>query len=306
MQNNIYNYMSGEEKSEYLTFIRIINGVCLIPYVLLLIIYLIKIKEFNLSKGVNTLFGLVVSSMNCSYFFNFEKYIGNSYTYPCRAQGALYVSSLITTVYFCVFIAILFFLIAINPQIIDKYTKCYFGSFMTICMIHWLGVFSLLVTLAHFSINSNIGVCRINQEKSAILYYILIGVLIFFTFVGLVLTCVVLFCGEKISKTKETFEKYSKKMRVIIIMQAICLFTLLFNRFTENVIPDVFSKILDNVLCVLWMILVSVNGYNQQTRDDIRRLFGMKVDEENRNSSDPEAMLQVLRNTFASQTSDII
>ena len=300
--------MSEKVDLDYLSFIRVVNGVCLVPYVLLIIIYLIKIKEFNISKGVNTLFGLVVSSMNVSYFFNFEKYELEEYSEPCKAQGALYVSSLMTTVYFCVFIAILFFLIAINPQTIDKYSKCYFGSFMAFCMIHWLGVYSIIVKYAKFSINSNISVCRLNQEESKKLYYILVGILIVLTLFGLILTCIVIFCGQKIAKIKDTFEKYSKKMRMICIMQAICLFTLLFNRFTETVFNDkiIISKILDTILCILWMILVCVNGFNKQTRDDIKRLFGIKVDEENRNSSDPEAMLQVLRNTFASQTSDVI
>ena len=299
--------MSEKVDLDYLSFIRVVNGVCLVPYVLLIIIYLIKIKEFNISKGVNTLFGLVVSSMNVSYFFNFEKNELEKYFDPCRVQGALYVSSLMTTVYFCVFIAILFFLIAINPQAIDKHPKCYFGSFMAFCMIHWLGVYSAIVKYAKFSINSNISVCRLNQEESK-LYYILVGILIILTLFGLILTCIVIFCGQKIAKTKDTFEKYSKKMRMICIMQAICLFTLLLNRFTEKVFNDkiIISKILDTILCILWMILVCVNGFNKQTRDDIRRLFGIKVDEENRNSSDPEAMLQVLRNTFASQTSDVI
>ena len=299
--------MSEKVDLDYLSFIRVVNGVCLVPYVLLIIIYLIKIKEFNISKGVNTLFGLVVSSMNVSYFFNFEKYELEEYSEPCRVQGALYVSSLMTTVYFCVFIAILFFLIAINPQAIDKYSKCYFGSFMAFCMIHWLGVFSAIVNNAKFSINLNISVCRLNQEES-ILYDILVGILIVFTLFGLILTCIVIFCGQKIAKTKDTFEKYSKKMKMICIMQAICLFTLLLNRFTEKVLKNkiIISKILDTILCILWMILVCVNGFNKQTRDDIRRLFGIKVDEENRNSSDPEAMLQVLRNTFASQTSNVI
>lgn len=299
--------MSEKVDLDYLSFIRVVNGVCLVPYVLLIIIYLIKIKEFNISKGVNTLFGLVVSSMNVSYFFNFEKDELEKYFDPCRVQGALYVSSLMTTVYFCVFIAILFFLIAINPQAIDKYSKCYFGSFMAFCMIHWLGVFSAIVNNAKFSINLNISVCRLNQEES-ILYDILVGILIVFTLFGLILTCIVIFCGQKIAKTKDTFEKYSKKMKMICIMQAICLFTLLLNRFTEKVFKDkiIISKILDTILCILWMILVCVNGFNKQTRDDIRRLFGIKVDEENRNSSDPEAMLQVLRNTFASQTSNVI
>ena len=299
--------MSEKVDLDYLSFIRVVNGVCLVPYVLLIIIYLIKIKEFNISKGVNTLFGLVVSSMNVSYFFNFEKYELEEYSEPCRVQGALYVSSLMTTVYFCVFIAILFFLIAINPQAIDKYSKCYFGSFMAFCMIHWLGVFSAIVNNAKFSINLNISVCRLNQEES-ILYDILVGILIVFTLFGLILTCIVIFFGQKIAKTKDTFEKYSKKMKMICIMQAICLFTLLLNRFTEKVFKNkiIISKILDTILCILWMILVCVNGFNKQTRDDIRRLFGIKVDEENRNSSDPEAMLQVLRNTFASQTSNVI
>ena len=299
--------MSEKVDLDYLSFIRVVNGVCLVPYVLLIIIYLIKIKEFNISKGVNTLFGLVVSSMNVSYFFNFEKNELEKYFDPCRVQGALYVSSLMTTVYFCVFIAILFFLIAINPQAIDKHPKCYFGSFMAFCMIHWLGVFSAIVNNAKFSINLNISVCRLNQEES-ILYDILVGILIVFTLFGLILTCIVIFCGQKIAKTKDTFEKYSKKMKMICIMQAICLFTLLLNRFTEKVFKNkiIISKILDTILCILWMILVCVNGFNKQTRDDIRRLFGIKVDEENRNSSDPEAMLQVLRNTFASQTSNVI
>ena len=299
--------MSGKVDLDYLSFIRVVNGVCLVPYVLLIIIYLIKIKEFNISKGVNTLFGLVVSSMNVSYFFNFEKDELEKYFDPCRVQGALYVSSLMTTVYFCVFIAILFFLIAINPQAIDKHPKCYFGSFMAFCMIHWLGVYFAIVKNAKFSINRNISVCRLNQKEST-LYDILVGILIVFTLFGLILTCIVIFCGQKIAKTKDTFEKYSKKMKMICIMQAICLFTLLLNRFTEKVFNDkiIISKILDTILCILWMILVCVNGFNKQTRDDIRRLFGIKVDEENRNSSDPEAMLQVLRNTFASQTSDVI
>ena len=299
--------MSEKVDLDYLSFIRVVNGVCLVPYVLLIIIYLIKIKEFNISKGVNTLFGLVVSSMNVSYFFNFEKCELEEYSEPCRVQGALYVSSLMTTVYFCVFIAILFFLIAINPQAIDKYSKCYFGSFMAFCMIHWLGVFSAIVNNAKFSINLNISVCRLNQEES-ILYDILVGILIVFTLFGLILTCIVIFCGQKIAKTKDTFEKYSKKMKMICIMQAICLFTLLLNRFTEKVFKNkiIISKILDTILCILWMILVCVNGFNKQTRDDIRRLFGIKVDGENRNSSDPEAMLQVLRNTCASQTSNVI
>lgn len=42
--------MSEKVDLDYLSFIRVVNGVCLVPYVLLIIIYLIKIKEFNISK----------------------------------------------------------------------------------------------------------------------------------------------------------------------------------------------------------------------------------------------------------------
>lgn len=298
--------MSGvaDKDITYLLIVRIINGVCLVPYALLLIIYLIKIKECNLSKWVNVLLGFSVSLMNISYFIQSESAQSD---YPCRAQGSMYVTSLLITVFFCFFISILFFLIAVKPQLIDKYTNCYFGFFIAFCIVNWLAVYSALVIRVQFSINPHLSVCRINQDASQTAYYIFICELIIITLISLVLSCIVLFCGKKIAKTQEAYEKYSKKMSSVNLIQTLCLTLLLFNRFSEAKFKSqLLTQILDNVLCLFWMILVCVNGYNKQTRNNIFKLFGIKVTEDNRDSSNPEAMLLVLRNTFASQASEII
>ena len=94
------------EDIPYMTICKVVNCICCIPFVIVLIIYLTRIKEWNYSKSINTMLGGIVCIMNLSYVIQIPK---DEKSFPCQLQGSLYVSGLVTIIMIAFFISILFF-----------------------------------------------------------------------------------------------------------------------------------------------------------------------------------------------------
>ena len=73
----------ASDVDSYYYISMIVNLVCCIPFVIALIIYLTRLHEFNYSKAINTMLGLIVTVMNISYVFRNDK--GNEEY--CTLQG---------------------------------------------------------------------------------------------------------------------------------------------------------------------------------------------------------------------------
>ena len=140
------------ENDSYMLLCKVVNSICCIPFVIVLIIYLTRIKEWNYSKSINTMLGGIVCIMNLSYVIQIpiinDKNIPN---YPCKWQGSLYVSGLVTTITIAFFISILFFMITIAPQTIDQKKDIWFLSWIGICLVILIGTFFIFFLHAHLS-----------------------------------------------------------------------------------------------------------------------------------------------------------
>lgn len=283
---------------------KIINGFCCIPYIFLFVIYGIKIKQCNYSKVTNIGLCLICIIMNITYFFydgenNINVSNDNNDPAPimCTIQGALYVGCLIGVAFFCFFISILFFMITVFPQTLEQHTKCFFLSFLIISFSFWIFSSGFLATNATFAINKSIGFCRLDQKNSAAIYYAFMSILIALTSTSIILAGIVIICGKKIAKTEEDYLKFKKKLRITGIVQTICLCFLLLNRFAADSVDNMISWALDIVLCFSWVLLVSIHGFNEQTRKDIKKLLGIS----NQEKEEPpigEDMCDILRNSL--------
>lgn len=293
----------GDLNSSYYIASKVINGLCCIPYILLFIVYGIKIKQCNYSKITNIGLCFICTIMNMTYFFydgsmSITNPDGNDDNPLCIFQGSVYVGCLIGVACFCFFISILFFMITVFPQTLEKHTQCFFLSFLIFSYFFWLFSITFLVTNAKFKNNTSIGFCRLEKDKnSTVILYIFMAILIVLTSVSIILAGIVIFCGKKISKTEEDYIKFKKKLRTTAIIQTICLAFLLINRFTESLVSNTISWLLDNILCISWVVLVSIHGYNQQTKDDIKLFFGIKKHEKEENLNG-EDMCDILRQSF--------
>ena len=63
----------ASDVDSYYYISMIVNLVCCIPFVIALIIYLTRLHEFNYSKAINTMLGLIVTVMNIIYVFRNDK-----------------------------------------------------------------------------------------------------------------------------------------------------------------------------------------------------------------------------------------
>ena len=121
------------EDIPYMTICKVVNCICCIPFVIVLIIYLTRIKEWNYSKSINTMLGGIVCIMNLSYVIQIPK---DEKSFPCQLQGSLYVSGLVTII-IAFFISILFFMITISPQTIDQNRDILFLSWIANMSSHF-------------------------------------------------------------------------------------------------------------------------------------------------------------------------
>lgn len=287
---------------------KAINGLCCIPYIFLFIIYGIKIKQCNYSKITNIGLCLICIIMNITYFFydgddeKTTKEESDNEDFLCKFQGAIYVGCLIGVAFFCFFISILFFMITVFPQTLEQHTKAYFLSLLIISFSFWIFSSGFLATHANFKINDSIGFCRLNKVTSRTIYFTFVGVLVVLTCVSIILAGIVIICGKKIAKTEEDYLKFKKKLRITGIVQTICLSFLLINRLTETSVDNMISWALDIVLCFSWVLLVSIHGFNEQTRKEIKQLLGIK-NHEKQEALIGEDMCDIVRDSLdASET----
>ena len=90
----------------------IVNGLCLIPSTLLLLSYLSRIKEFTKAMIINSHLCLICIFIHLTYFFPRDNF-----------QGSLFVSCLATIILYCWYISLLFFLITLFPNFVEKHHK---------------------------------------------------------------------------------------------------------------------------------------------------------------------------------------
>ena len=290
----------ASDVDSYYYISMIVNLVCCIPFVIALIIYLTRLHEFNYSKAINTMLGLIVTNDKGN-----EEY--------CTLQGSLYVSGVVMTIVITFCISILFFAICASPQIIDQNKNCIFITWIIVCTVGYFALFCFLMLCCVFFAKNSLNVCRLEKNKdniTSITYYVLfifIGILIA---ISLIIMIIVLCFGEKIAKIENDYLKFKKKLRMTCIIQIISITLLLVNRITGEINAFsnyTYNKIMDLLLSVSFMLMVCINCFNQQTRDDIKKILKLtnnKEIETNINKPEDENTYNFMRTSLHSFEDD--
>ena len=287
-----------------MTICKVVNCICCIPFVIVLIIYLTRIKEWNYSKSINTMLGGIVCIMNLSYVIQIPK---DEKSFPCQLQGSLYVSGLVTIIMIAFFISILFFMITISPQTIDQNRDILFLSWIAICLVIFIGTFFIFLFASTFNFLGAIDACRLKKDELAYKFF---WVIIIVLIVGCILvTLIVLIFGKKISKTENDYLKFRKKLSTSAIIQILSLSLLLVNRASEKFDDSkIFNKVMDLLLTLSFTVMVCVNCYNKQTREDIQKILNLtnnkEIERTNQSKPEDENLFNFMRSSPHPQDDD--
>ena len=244
-----------------------INIISFIPYILLIIVYCLRIKKKSSSMIINFQLCVFCMLLNSNYLIPIT--IDNNL---CKIQGTLYVSGFISLSFIFFIYSFFTFMNTIYPETIEKHSLILNLIFTILLWIIFFGIGLTVFLLGNFELNSIIDSCRLKRQQK--FFYIFV-----FTFDGIVILnsilniIVVIYLCLHSSEDKENItKKYIKKIRTIIISDFICYFLFLFNwnisllNFKNSTIT-IISAIL---LFLSWPFKLCVHAYNETVKKEIK------------------------------------
>lgn len=255
------------------TFSFAINILSFIPYILLIIVYCLRIKKKSSSMIINFQLCVFCMILNSNYLIpiNIDNYL-------CKIQGALYVSGFISLSFIFFIYTFFTFMNTIYPEKIEKHSLILNLIFTILLWIIFFSIGLVLFFLGEFQFNDIIDSCRLLRQHKFFYLFVFIfdGIVILNSILNIIV--VVYLCLHSSKDKENSTKKYIKKIRMIIISDFICYFLFLFNWniLLVNLKSREIIIISTMLLFLSWPFMLCVHAYNETVREEIKVILCCK------------------------------